>query len=373
MQKAARAVANENRKLRTLLNRHGIDDDKIEAYLVNKAISQPGDPSSPGFPAGSSGEAVASLERLLVTNNDTRTTVDSVVPFSPLTHLGSIANGRDSCGASVTSSMIPVHTTPWDASVVSPGARSAPPPLATLTGTMAVLSAANQHVHHPLLVAATAGPHTPPISTISPNESTTNLSGLRSSQSSGPGSPGDVMDPQQPHSATTPVLEFSGGVDHDSRHSSHPLHSPPHAAFGYDVQSRGYGDQGMYPPLPDTPSSTLDDHHHQDQQHGADTSGRHGYLLTPPHHQQSFYHSDHGDHRHNNHSDDAHMAALTTDLLASMTTTGAPGSTGGAANACASFGCLSDVSGACGDVDSVGGFGAVLDVGGPYSPVSLHL
>ena len=64
IQLAARRVADENRRLRVLLGRHGVCDDTIEGYLVASGVGVGGGSGGPN--GGSVGRAVVALEQLLV-------------------------------------------------------------------------------------------------------------------------------------------------------------------------------------------------------------------------------------------------------------------------------------------------------------------
>ncbi|KAF4976610.1 hypothetical protein FZEAL_6749 [Fusarium zealandicum] len=65
VQQAARRVAEENRQLRGLLNRHGISDDYISSYLHSGAPAQADPTPVPHFNSGNPGETVQSLQHAI--------------------------------------------------------------------------------------------------------------------------------------------------------------------------------------------------------------------------------------------------------------------------------------------------------------------
>ncbi|KAJ9138920.1 hypothetical protein NKR23_g8191 [Pleurostoma richardsiae] len=67
VQYAARRVAEENKKLRTLLHRHKVADDSIDAFLKSGVAAPPGDTSSspPRHQTAATGEAAQNLASLL--------------------------------------------------------------------------------------------------------------------------------------------------------------------------------------------------------------------------------------------------------------------------------------------------------------------
>lgn len=66
VQHAARRVAEENRMLRALLNRHGINDDYVVSFLHSSAATQPDPGSISHFPSSSPSEAVQAMQQALV-------------------------------------------------------------------------------------------------------------------------------------------------------------------------------------------------------------------------------------------------------------------------------------------------------------------
>ena len=67
VQAAARRVAEENRQLRELLNRHGVGDDLISHYLQSGSLGSSDAGSASQMGGGNTGAAVQSLEHLIVT------------------------------------------------------------------------------------------------------------------------------------------------------------------------------------------------------------------------------------------------------------------------------------------------------------------
>lgn len=65
VQLAARRVAEENRQLRGLLNRHGFSDDYITSYLHSGTVAQPDPISVSHFTTGNPGETVQSLQHII--------------------------------------------------------------------------------------------------------------------------------------------------------------------------------------------------------------------------------------------------------------------------------------------------------------------
>ncbi|KAI8648147.1 hypothetical protein NCS56_01546900 [Fusarium sp. Ph1] len=66
VQQAARRVAEENRQLRGLLNRHGITDDYISSYLHTGGAAAQSDPTPiPHFPSSNPSDAVQSLQHVI--------------------------------------------------------------------------------------------------------------------------------------------------------------------------------------------------------------------------------------------------------------------------------------------------------------------
>ncbi|KAM5348374.1 hypothetical protein ACJ41O_008198 [Fusarium nematophilum] len=65
VQQAARRVAEENRQLRGLLNRHGISDDYISSYLHSGAPAQTDPTPMPHFTPGNPSETVQSLQHVI--------------------------------------------------------------------------------------------------------------------------------------------------------------------------------------------------------------------------------------------------------------------------------------------------------------------
>ncbi|KAF4449172.1 hypothetical protein FALBO_16709 [Fusarium albosuccineum] len=65
VQQAARRVAEENRQLRGLLNRHGISDDYISSYLHSGAAAQTDPTPMSRFTSGNTSETVQSLQHVL--------------------------------------------------------------------------------------------------------------------------------------------------------------------------------------------------------------------------------------------------------------------------------------------------------------------
>lgn len=102
VQQAARRVAEENRQLRGLLNRHGIGDDYISSYLHSNSAIQP---DSNSYAQSNSGGAVQSLQHI-------------IAPRRPL-HLDPSASyalppqeSREASIASVSTS----SSSPWESS-----------------------------------------------------------------------------------------------------------------------------------------------------------------------------------------------------------------------------------------------------------------
>lgn len=65
IQAEARKVAEENKKLRTLLHRHGILDDGIEEFLVSGTVVPPRRPASDTLPPPAVANTVRTLEQVL--------------------------------------------------------------------------------------------------------------------------------------------------------------------------------------------------------------------------------------------------------------------------------------------------------------------
>ncbi|KAL2692003.1 hypothetical protein Neosp_002399 [[Neocosmospora] mangrovei] len=66
VQQAARRVAEENRQLRGLLNRHGITDDYISSYLHTGGAAAQTEPTPiPHFPSSNPSDAVQSLQHVI--------------------------------------------------------------------------------------------------------------------------------------------------------------------------------------------------------------------------------------------------------------------------------------------------------------------
>jgi hypothetical protein len=95
IQLAARKVADENRKLRRLLNDNGFTDDFLDSYLVSAAVAPPTDPNlPPQYRSGSTSQSVQSLETLLAPRR--LSALEPNPPYSPVT-------GRSSRATSVAS------------------------------------------------------------------------------------------------------------------------------------------------------------------------------------------------------------------------------------------------------------------------------
>ncbi|KAK3943856.1 hypothetical protein QBC46DRAFT_22445 [Diplogelasinospora grovesii] len=116
IQLAARKVAEENKKLRMLLNRHGINDDSIDAFLGSGIVAPPGDSNiASQYRTVNPGNAVQTLEQLLGPRRPT--CLDPNAPFFPMPPgVGGGGGrmmdpgGRTSRETSVTSSI----STVWD-------------------------------------------------------------------------------------------------------------------------------------------------------------------------------------------------------------------------------------------------------------------
>ncbi|RSL52206.1 hypothetical protein BHE90_016868 [Fusarium euwallaceae] len=83
VQQAARRVAEENRQLRGLLNRHGITDDYISSYLHTGCAAAQTDPTPiPNFPSSNPSDAVQSLQQVIAPRrpNPLEPDVSYVVP-----------------------------------------------------------------------------------------------------------------------------------------------------------------------------------------------------------------------------------------------------------------------------------------------------
>ncbi|CAM1511299.1 Fc.00g088120.m01.CDS01 [Cosmosporella sp. VM-42] len=94
---AARRVAEENRQLRGLLNRHGINDDYITSYLHSGTVAQPDPIPVSHYATGNPGETVQSLQHTIAPRRPTA--VDTNVPY-PVPQEGS----REASIASVSTS-----------------------------------------------------------------------------------------------------------------------------------------------------------------------------------------------------------------------------------------------------------------------------
>jgi len=93
VQLAARRVAEENRQLRGLLNRHGFSDDYIGSYLHPGNVAQPDPISVSHFTAGNPGETVQSLQHIIAPRRP--------VPLDP--NVSYSVNPPDSREASIAS------------------------------------------------------------------------------------------------------------------------------------------------------------------------------------------------------------------------------------------------------------------------------
>ncbi|KAG9504212.1 hypothetical protein J7337_004179 [Fusarium musae] len=72
VQHAARRVAEENRQLRGLLNRHGISDDYISSYLNSGTASSQNDPAAIShFPPNTHSDSVQSLQQVIAPRRPT--------------------------------------------------------------------------------------------------------------------------------------------------------------------------------------------------------------------------------------------------------------------------------------------------------------
>ncbi|KAK5998344.1 hypothetical protein PT974_00723 [Cladobotryum mycophilum] len=78
VQMAARRVAEENRQLRELLNKHGFGDEYIAQYLQVGTVAPP-DPSSQRFTTGDPGSSVQSLQHLIAPRRPAG--LETTVPF----------------------------------------------------------------------------------------------------------------------------------------------------------------------------------------------------------------------------------------------------------------------------------------------------
>ncbi|KAG7424308.1 hypothetical protein Forpi1262_v014551 [Fusarium oxysporum f. sp. raphani] len=71
MQHAARRVAEENRQLRGLLNRHGISDDYITSYLNSGTASQTDPTATSHFTPNTHSDSVQSLQQVIAPRRPT--------------------------------------------------------------------------------------------------------------------------------------------------------------------------------------------------------------------------------------------------------------------------------------------------------------
>lgn len=100
IQLAARRVADENKKLRMLLNQNGVDDDNIEAYLQSKA--SPDTVMGQGFGSfgGLGSGAVQDLEHLLTTRKPCCSDGNTGAPGQIITNVE--GGSRDSSSESIS-------------------------------------------------------------------------------------------------------------------------------------------------------------------------------------------------------------------------------------------------------------------------------
>ena len=95
---AARRVAEENRQLRGLLNRHGISDDYIASYLHSGTIAQPDPISVSHYASANPGETVQALQHIIAPRRPVH--VDTNIPYPIPPQQGS----REASIASVSTS-----------------------------------------------------------------------------------------------------------------------------------------------------------------------------------------------------------------------------------------------------------------------------
>ncbi|KAJ2907378.1 uncharacterized protein MKZ38_003235 [Zalerion maritima] len=180
MQAAARKVADENKRLRSLLNRHGVNDDNIEAYVQTGIVAPAGDTSLPQYRSGSTGNAVQTLEQLLTPRRPS-----CLEPSAPFCAPSSSTAGSHAAGAggvgrtSREGSFTSVSTsnTMWDTATM---------PTASIPQQSRTLPSSNSQLNK---MASPQGFISPTQSTGSANktEAAITLSGL-----------GSVMEPPRP-------------------------------------------------------------------------------------------------------------------------------------------------------------------------------
>lgn len=105
VQLAARRVAEENKQLRQLLNKHGFSDDYISRFLQAGVAGAPDMHRGQTFATGDQGMAVHALQQAMVSRRPA--SLDSNVPFSVPSQV--LSDSSISSSPSVSSSA------PWDA------------------------------------------------------------------------------------------------------------------------------------------------------------------------------------------------------------------------------------------------------------------
>ncbi|KAJ3479633.1 hypothetical protein NLG97_g8272 [Lecanicillium saksenae] len=105
VQVAARRVAEENRQLRQLLNKHGFSDEYISRFLQAGIAGAPDMNRGAAFTTGDQGMAVHALQQAMVSRRPA--SLDSNVPFS--------VTGQVMSDSSISSTPSVSSSAPWDA------------------------------------------------------------------------------------------------------------------------------------------------------------------------------------------------------------------------------------------------------------------
>ncbi|KAI9167080.1 hypothetical protein HJFPF1_03200 [Paramyrothecium foliicola] len=139
VQAAARKVADENRRLRSLLNKHGVGDDLITQYLHAGTVLTPNYPANPMLPGVGLGTAVQSLQNVIVPRRPS--CLDTNVVYS----VPRKTSGEDSAVGVAT----PSSSTSWEpAQLGTPVSQSHTPQPCNIPPTPVSLSTPQQHHLH---------------------------------------------------------------------------------------------------------------------------------------------------------------------------------------------------------------------------------